>query len=128
MENNPGHQKLYKCFITVLVVILALSAFVLYPRGPYGILDGGSEVYNGFFYVYTVTFLNQLPSSFDENGVGYYQKGTVITVLGRVVYSDIHPDYSKPLIMRRNQADIEKIQEEIERAMAGKEKPKGMDR
>ena len=128
MENNPRHKLLYKRFITAFAVILALSAFVLYPRGPYGIKDGGSEMYTGFFFVYTVTFLNQLPDSFDENGIGYYQKGTEITVLGRMVYTDKYPDYSKSVNIRKESPDVKKVREEIERALAGEKPANGTDR
>ena len=119
MENKSHLKRLYKSFITVLVVVLALAAFVLYPRGPYGITDGGSELYLGLGGIYSVMFLNQLPDSFDENGKGYYQTGIEITVLGKLVYEDRHPDYSKPLTLRHNTAEIEKVNEEIERALGG---------
>ena len=119
MENKPHLKRIYKSFITVLVVVLALAAFVLYPRGPYGITDGGSELYLGLGGIYSVMFLNQLPDSFDENGIGYYQTGIEIRVLGIMVYENRHPDYSKPLNLRHNTAEIEKVNEEIERALGG---------
>lgn len=127
MENKPRYKQFYKSFITALTVILALSAFVLFPRGPYCFTDGGSKMYCGFLFVYTVTFLNQLPDSYDENGVGYYQKGVEISVLGRQVYTDRHPDYSRPSIMRHS-PDIEKVREEIERALAGEKTASGTDK
>ena len=119
MENKPHLKRIYKSFITVLVVVLALAAFVFYPRGPYGITDGGSELYLGLGGIYSVMFLNQLPDSFDENGIGYYQTGIEIRVLGIMVYENRHPDYSKPLNLRHNTAEIEKVNEEIERALGG---------
>ena len=119
MENRPHLKRLYKSFITVLAVVLALAAFVLYPRGPYGITDGGSELYLGLGGIYSVMFLNRLPDSFDENGIGYYQTGIEIRVLGIMVYENRHPDYSKPLNLRHNTAEIEKVNEEIERALGG---------
>ncbi len=119
MENKHHLKRIYKSFITVLAVVLALAAFVLYPRGPYGITDGGSEIYMGLGRIYSVMFLNQLPDSFDENGIGYYQTGIEITVLGKMVYEDRHPDYSKPFTLRRHSTEIEKVREEIERAMGG---------
>ena len=119
MESKHHLKRLYKSFITILAVVLALAAFVLYPRGPYGITDGGSEIYMGLGGIYTVMYLNQLPDSFDENGIGYYQTGTEITILGKMVYEDRHPDYSNPIIVRHNTTDIEKIREEIDRAIGG---------
>lgn len=119
MENRPHLKRLYKSFITALAVVLALAAFVLYPRGPQGILDGGSEVYMGLGGIYTVMYFNQLPDSFDENGKGYYQTGIQINVLGMTVYEDKHPDYSKPFVLRPHSSEVEKVNEEIERALGG---------
>ena len=83
------------------------------------LLDGGSEVYMGLGGIYTVMYFNQLPDSFDENGKGYYQTGIQINVLGMTVYEDKHPDYSKPFVLRPHSSEVEKINEEIERALGG---------
>ena len=80
--------------ITVTVIIVAIAIFLLFPR-IYSFKDGGTVVYAsfGFGIIYRVEQRHRLPSTVDENGYGYYENGTVISIFGIEIYNNAKTDY-----------------------------------
>lgn len=96
MENKTNNSKrsIKKKHIFFLIVVL-LVIFFLFPRR-YTYLDGGSVAYGSFDYgfIYRVEQRHRFPSKDDENGYGYYENGTVISVFGIEIYNNAKTDYN----------------------------------
>ena len=93
-KDKPKKQKSLKKIITITVLI-AVAVFFLFPRR-YSYLDGGSVAYGSFDYgfIYRVELRHRFPSEDDENGYGYYENGTVISVFGIEIYNNAKTDYN----------------------------------
>ncbi len=92
--------------VIVLLLILAVLIFVLFPR-KYMLTDGGTVIYGSFpvAVIYSVEDRHALCS---ENGTTYYEIGTVVKFFGIEVYNDAHIDYDHP------QGTAEQVNEAIE--------------
>ena len=115
MEKNKNLSKR----TTVILVIIAVFIFALFPRCRL-IRDGGSVFYEsiGGGMIYTVKMIHSLPSHVDENGYGYYEKGVVIIIFNKVVYSHVYTDYDD-LAIAPHTTDISEIKRQIEEIMGG---------
>ena len=84
MVNKKGK----KVKIIIIAIVLILLVFLLFPR-KYQLLDGGSTGYRGFMYIYSI---EDRCSFVSLNGDYYYEKGTVITILGIEIYNGTEVD------------------------------------
>ena len=86
--------------VIVLLLILAVLIFVLFPR-KYMLTDGGTVIYGSFpvAVIYSVEDRHALCS---ENGTTYYE------IFGIEIYNDAHIDYDHP------QGTAEQVNEAIE--------------
>lgn len=89
-------KKHNKIAIGIIIALILLAVFVFFPRR-FVLADGGSVAYASCFAgaVYQITQLHRV-SPFDDNGVAYYEKGTVITVFHQEIYKDTYIDYDDP--------------------------------
>ena len=93
-KTNKNKKNIKKKHIIILLIVL-LIVLILFPRR-YAYLDGGSVAYGSFDYgfIYRVELRHRFPSEDDENGYGYYENGTVISVFGIEVYNNAKTDYN----------------------------------
>ena len=96
---SMSKKKHNKKAIGIIIVLILLALFVFFPRR-FVLADGGSVAYASCLAgaVYQVTELHRIALPFDENGVTYYEKGTVITVFHQEIYRDTYVDYNDPKI------------------------------
>ena len=92
-------KKSSKKIIGIVIALILIVLYVFFPRR-FVLADGGSVAYASCLAgaVYQVTQLHRIASPFDENGVTYYEKGTVITVFHHEVYRNSYVDYNDPKI------------------------------
>ena len=95
--------------VIIILVFVAISAFLLFPR-KYQLLDGGSTGYRGFMYIYSI---EDRCSFVSLNGDYYYEKGTVITILGIEIYNGTEVDKSQTAIGHHS-PEAEKVDELLE--------------
>ena len=93
---SMSKKKHNKIAIGIIIALILLAVFVFFPRR-FVLADGGSVAYASCFAgaVYQITQLHRV-SPFDDNGVAYYEKGTVITVFHQEIYKDTYIDYDDP--------------------------------
>lgn len=101
-------KKKAKIIITIVIVLIIL-AFLLFPR-KYQLLDGGSTGYRGCMYIYSI---EDRCSFVSLNGDYYYEKGTVITILGIEIYNGTEVDTSQTAIGHHS-PEAEKVDELLE--------------
>ena len=103
-------------FIIVVVAVIAFAAFLFIPRKR-ELKDGGTTRYEscGFGAFYCVEHRHKI---YTENGTGYYEVGTLVTVFGNEVYNNVHVDYDNPF-EDPSPEHIESLNAAIESAMDG---------
>lgn len=95
--------------ILAVTTILVLCVVLLFPRIQ-EIKDGGSVIYESICsgLIYRVEKRHRMT---DVNGVGYYEKGTVVSIFWIEVYNDSSVDYGDKL--PPHSPEVESIAEEL---------------
>lgn len=101
-------------FIIVVVAVIAFAAFLFIPRKR-ELKDGGTTRYEscGFGAFYCVEHRHKI---YGENGVVYYEIGTLVTVLGTEIYNDVHVDYDNPMPAGPSPEDVDRLNPAMESA------------
>ena len=104
-----------RILIIVVVVVVAFAAFLFFPRKR-DLKDGGTTRYEsfGFGVFYCVEHRHRI---YEENGIGYYEVGTLVTVFGNEVYNNVHVDYDNSFA-EPSPEQIESLNAAIESAMS----------
>lgn len=109
MNNTNEKERKRKLSLSTIVICVALICVLLFPRIQ-EIKDGGSIIYESICsgLIYRVEKRHRMT---DVNGVGYYEKGTVISIFWIEVYNNSRVDYEDKL--PPHSPEVESLSEEL---------------
>lgn len=98
----------------IILLVIVFAAFLFIPRKR-DLKDGGTIRYEscGFGAFYCVEHRHKIHG---ENGVVYYEIGTLVTVLGTEIYNDVHVDFDNPMPAGPSPEDMDRLNSAMESA------------
>lgn len=94
MNSHSGNKR--NTFVKVLLIVfIAMTVFIMFPRISV-LKDGGGTVCYESFPLGIIYEIQQRHSYIMEKGVTYQESGTIIYIFGKEIYNSSHIDYDHP--------------------------------